>query len=1618
MTVGEENPYFAIMDSKFDYTFEQFCECGASHRDNNQRRLYLRHLILNTRFYKPGSQLSLFSGNVVGNVRKAKRITCFLHGKYRTFVVDDSDQRVQQRLQLYVKQNDSHKELTLVRQAARKLKALDFEAQALFGVDLNLKLQDETLSLLFSRITQLLSSTGVKEALLYQVLEIVSKIILAFKIDLTDTVARTALVFTLCNSLGCAKMVIDKAISFFSNIVSPREFRTQGPDFSTLYDFLCGFLSLFFFKDIPSLDLMKKIKAVGDISRSLVSVTALVEKLMKYAFPALYQWYTGYPYEIDQLSEFFSDIKKWYSDVQALVDIQTFDEIALSEEKCREVEYLYRKGLFMVARCSELKVPPACMQALNLHFGVVKMTYDKVMCSGAFKGGPRSEPLVIALYGESGVGKSGMMYPLSIELLKLDGLIDGRWAEEIYARNVEQEYWDGYKGQRVVLYDDFGQMKDSVSKPNLEYFELIRTGNLAPYPVHMANLHEKANSFFTSKIVLLSSNTKWFAPESLSHPEAVRRRIDVFVEVFVKKEFRKNVEGKEWMLDPAKVMKKCGKVLSTDVYEFKFIDPMTGHQSDFSKKPFSYNELVEHCAVLYQNKFHRSNKVMNILNDLARKEFMAQGPDLKYSYEHVMQVYFDERLQQALPLETKLYIQTHSLKEFYNAYLLDEIEISFKIDVIQSIAEEPEYEGTVATLFRKAKEVKRNIPAYITAFQQKLAEVKCSLMDFLSKAKEEMLKHPLITATCAILPLVLYFCWNRDDPEEEYSTVELTCSGDPKTARKVRFTEMAASGDPKTQKSIRRVEVAASGDPKVSKPVRKVEMAASADPKTVRPVRKVEMAASADPKTKKEPFKVELQEDANAFNLSQKLVMNMYKIEMFNGLKSLGSVRGLFIKGTVFLTVRHIRFLLEQSTHFTLTNAENPTGYKIPISAAKMFDVTGADGELKDQMLIQCPLTVRQHANVMGNFSSSIEMSKFIYAKACMLTPAKTTCLLRYGEIEAVDQPWTYKGDVTYHIRRHYKYGMETTNGDCGSPLIVIGTQYARKILGIHVAGTTGVGMASPVCVEDLNRILKSVPEVCQIEMDCEEWFAHNAFQEQGDQIVSKLKLPEGNFTSIGQPQYKIVGSSKTQIRPSLIHGEVTENVTIPCVLGRVKVGDKIIDPMMEGLKKCAETSTVLNKDYLQACVNDVRMNFPDDPQRQRILTDDEMVRGVEGDEFMVAISRSTSPGYPFRKDAKGPGKTDWLGKDEDFYLREDLAILIRERIEAAKRNERFPTIWTDTLKDERRPIIKVINGKTRVFSAGPMDYCLTFRKYFLGFAGHCAHNRNRNEISVGTNVYSQDWDIIANILSTHGEKVIAGDFSNFDGTLNAEILWSICDIINDWYDDGEENKRIRRVLWAEIVNSVHVCGDAIYHWTHSQPSGNPLTAILNSVYNSIACRYVWMLLTESRPQDHSMRSFRENVSMVAYGDDNVLNISDYAIGFYNQVSMSQAFSTFGMTYTDESKSGEMLPYRSIFEVGYLKRAFVYNKDLMKWEAPLALESVLEIPNWTRKTMDNREATTLNIEVACAELSLHDQETFEYWTQKFRRAALKHKLRPLILTYQEYKTSEMVKYGAITAKTD
>ena len=66
--------------------------------------------------------------------------------------------------------------------------------------------------------------------------------------------------------------------------------------------------------------------------------------------------------------------------------------------------------------------------------------------------------------------------------------------------------------------------------------------------------------------------------------------------------------------------------------------------------------------------------------------------------------------------------------------------------------------------------------------------------------------------------------------------------------------------------------------------------------------------------------------------------------------------------------------------------------------------------------------------------------------------------------------------------------------------------------------------------------------------------------------------------------------------------------------------------------------------------------------------------------------------------------------------------------------------------------------------------------------------NRIDNECAVGIRAHSSEWHRLAVKLLKH-PKTIAGDFSNYDGTLHPDVLWKIFDIIDKFYQYDDSYK-------------------------------------------------------------------------------------------------------------------------------------------------------------------------------------------------------------------------------------
>ena len=1689
-------------------------------RDNTLKRLILRQLVLESNFAATNSKFAQLVAHF-----GSKTVPLFhkTEGRLFTRVIRVSNGYLTVRLNIIDKQYAALNK--------RLAPLYSLVAQGLFSVDMNHSIGvDQHLAGLTTQITQLLERFNVARSTTVQLTSFLCKCIAAMASDF-----KPAVVIALCVDLlmtsgipfdSCVTACTGLAVhfrtfaAFMKNELIAQT--TSADPFVALGTILCVLFGTVTLGKLPKEcdinDCVAGITKLGNASRGFGAAWTGIEKVITLAINAVYEWRFGLPTEIGELEQFMTGVQMWFKEVQELIAFRTTDEIEKDAVLCARVETLFRQGAQFATKAATLNVSRDMLHPFNVHWNILKNFYEKAKSSGAFSGGPRTEPLVIYLWGDSGVGKSGLMYMLSTDLLKLEGIpedVNGKpdITQEIYCRNVEQEFWDGYNNQRVTLYDDFGQIVDSASNPNAEIMEIIRTGNLTKYPLHMAGLEEKAKTCFNSRVIICTSNVDIadFQAASIACPEALRRRVDVCVKVAIKPEFateRKTTYSSRKFLDPAKIKALTGSPHSTNVYNLTLTNPLTGQRAS---NTMDYGKLRDHCLESYKRKFVRCSELHEFLRTLAEQPLEAQvgtqeeiakkNIDFHFvsmeellgwnesklqSFVEGYDLYKDYLTGKARACISQMRATKTYSKELMLEYLKDSplwnklsqglFQARVQDDYAMFHAVKDTITGVTERVIADTQSLVKHLRDLALSFQEK-ASAFCALV------KKTVQENPMMAIAAVLVPLILlglykmfiqapkrlgvldahhvglnsrrtlhsHICLNC---EEEYehthgfsSVLDSVHRGQLcHPCRDLGYTsvfqpqeptgyvlmkgsshyfvpfdlelkgELAISGDPRTiRKTTKKVELSASGDPKtVKKETTRVELSASGDPRTVakKTIKtegiNVELQDVSDPEETLD-FEAQLRLDANAHNVSQKMLSNMYTLEFGDGNKFNYAVKMLFLRGRTAVTVAHARPCIESCSHVRLTNQFVQGGHVIATSKLRLQQVEGADGAFKDQMLIAFPREIHDHSDITGSITGSADLS-FSQISSVLMVADTRVVAMKYGLAKAVDKPVHYidtARNAKYMIRTCYEYSLETTNGDCGGILIGIATSCAKKILGLHVAGRHGLGVASPFNIKDLEKALANMPMDAQVSLNLDNILANNE--------IERVRLPEGDFVPVGQSLYNTRNPSKTAIRPSLIHGEVTTPITAPSVLEPVLVEGLRVDPMMKGLKKAGVIPKGVDDEKLSYCLNDVKNIVCADalPEHSRVLTNMEAVTGIENDTFATAITRSTSAGFPKSREAgKYPGKTKWLGDDE-YRLDQEIEQEMEFIIENARNNIRTPTIWVDTLKDERRPLEKVEVAKTRVFSAGPMCFTLVFRKYFLGFAAHCSRKRIENEIAVGTNVYSHDWTRIANKMSSKGDKVIAGDFSNFDGTLVLAILAPVVDIINEFYDDGEENAQIRRVLWKEIVNSIHVCGRDVYMWTHSQPSGCPITAVLNSLYNSISMRYVWLLVAPVELR--SMKSFRRHVAMISYGDDNVLNISDEAIEFFNQLTIAEGYAQIGMTYTDELKSGEMIKFRHLSDVSFLKRKFEWSNAEFSYMAPLTLDTVLEMVSWIRGPLDDEDKTRENVETSCFELSLHGKEIFDKWSSKMIKACAQMSARPQVLTYQEYRNCELVKYGGMVA---
>lgn len=734
---------------------------------------------------------------------------------------------------------------------------------------------------------------------------------------------------------------------------------------------------------------------------------------------------------------------------------------------------------------------------------------------------------------------------------------------------------------------------------------------------------------------------------------------------------------------------------------------------------------------------------------------------------------------------------------------------------------------------------------------------------------------------------------------------------------------------------------------------------------------------------------------------------------------------GVFLVGRTMLTTAHTILNpphIDPITHIVIRNPySTKPAITVPIDECKISQIKQLDGSPLDLALVSFPPVVPNRPKIL---------SKFISAKQLSLLQEGSLVFSGFHEVSGktiVQEKYPSSFDIStktteYYLHKpgtcpkspnsscicvikignHINYDLETSSGMCGALLSVTNNLIHTKLIGFHVAGGTGVlalgALATQeLLLEALNTHVSTfnIPQSYLIDGRLpysQSWTETN--------VETSLLHEEGDCLNVGNALSPACPSI-TQLRPSAIYGLVQEPITKPAHLKPFhKEGEGTIDPMIKGIKKIMGGQVWVDSDLLEAAANDVFQCLGPAPNGKGIVhTYEEAIKGIEGDPLKRPINRTTSPGYPYNLKNPSKGKTFWLGDGEDYIvdnpeLKRDVQQLITDSANGIRGN----AISLATLKDEKRPIAKVDEGKTRVFEACPQHLVIAMRQYFLDFAAHVMRKRIKNGIAVGINPYSLEWTRLAHHLLEKGDNMIAGDFSNFDGSLLMQVLVKIQEKINEWYKDDERSQLIRAALWEHICNADILVRGEVIRKTHSQPSGNPLTVIINSLFNGIVMRIAYMMMKREQGLPATC-DYTTHVSEIIYGDDDVKSVSDVILPWFNQVTLTKTLAKIGLTYTDETKSGTTLLSKSLTDIAFLKRKFAIQLD-GTFLAPMDLENILEITNWI-KGKSVRISTVENCEQAVMELSLHERQVYEAWSARIQKGLSEKNLSIKIPTHYE-----------------
>jgi len=1345
---------------------------------------------------------------------------------------------------------------------------------------------------------------------------------------------------------------------------------------------------------IPSV--MSRALTLGTTLAGLNSISTILQRSWTELFPFLYEKYYGVPFILD---ECFTASSQFKSLVERMRDFEAEkgpDRLPTSKHHC-EVVFRMADELQKLYIDADIRKIKTFSPAVKF----VERTLERwsAAARGSAHGSlqPRLEPVLIQLYGGSGVGKSTL-----VEILTQDCMHDRiDWSgpddlvsNHIFTRNPGSAYWDGYNGQETLLLDDFMQLVDSPTAPSPEILDTIRIKNTAPFPLPMAELSLKAKSYFRSKLVILTTNQKDFEAKSITYPLALQRRVDIKV-----------------LVERPTLPKNA---LDTDPYVFTlFQDKVKVKQCTYSELVWLIREklrlregaLDERTELLRQRRLNPVvmtptsldatwSRLISKGSETAQEPPMfrdpSPSPPPKRTVEPMLSL--DACLKR---MTTKNFVEQGSAGDLINGicsgaqaiasrfkrYFDPETEHDETERKLNSIAQIDWYYALLTDISTSPTNVISKVIRWIVDNIEDVIRltlkmvVKSVIVVAFGMLAKVFVKGIMKIATVAVDTLQ-NLIFGPPLPEIPEATMKsaTTMMAEGKYFFDIVGTPIPAltpeqASDPTVMLEIH-THFAARGlykrypthcfsenwgtveewyDSFESRIPRKTLDALLANEDFIKDWNNLFFPESNSPTGKQRSVKrcsvggkvmrAEGMCDPTADAVIKRISKNMYKL--VHNKSHYGILT--FITGQVAIANKHVMKEVMREDKITLSDR---TGREFTIPKDQ---VTVYNHSELDLAFVTFPKTVRSHSSIVQYFANAEDlMSEDMLLRGIFIRDGMFERIAGRGQIttRTIAVSPSREGDEEWEVKANQGLvyeGFETVAGDCGTLLSLIDPTSTRKIVAMHTAGSVASGLGFLITHEILEQGLAVIPYTQQAYYDLP------TISEENEDYLTKLPAPH-------EPNTTKLQATKLQ--------EIFPPTKRPSIIRRIGA----FDPMDRAVDLLKQPKVQLTQEQFDMVV-DVNKHFFYKGKRglDRRLTIEEAVFGTDEIE---PLTLKTSPGYPFMLEHRPHGKAYWID-NINKTIHPELTTLIQERErELRKGSLSTPFIFKDSLKDEKRKfkhtdVNDLSNVKTRVFSASPMDLTILMKMYYGAYFQHITRNKIRNTATVGVNPFGMDWHLLVEYLKEVSNLCDDGDYANFDTSESGSMLLAVLTAANDWYDEPE-HRGLREVLARQIAFPVRLARGKLYATDGGLPSGTFGTTHINGGVNLGVFMLAYKHIT-----GHGIGDFADKVRLLTHGDDNIFSVAPSRAEF-TTTKIGEFAKTIGFVYTPVAKDETTSVARDITECSFLKRGFV--RIGKYWRAPLEKESCIEMMLWITKCKSPTAAMMDNVRTAMSELAITDPQ--------------------------------------------